>query len=64
MSQAELTAALARCDREQAEIQARADVQAGTAPAWLVTLGMEDWECEKRLLLEKHGHLLTSGVSL
>jgi hypothetical protein len=39
--------ALARCDREIAEIQARDE----TAPAWLVTLGMMDWEMERRYLL-------------
>jgi hypothetical protein len=41
---------LERCQREQAEIQNRSDVVAGLAPAWLVTLGIEDWECEKRLI--------------
>ncbi len=41
---------LARCDREIAEIRERPDVVAGIAPAWLVTLGIEDWEAEKRLL--------------
>lgn len=39
---------LARCDREQAEIQARPDL--ATAPAYLVALGMEDWEYEQRLI--------------
>ncbi len=42
---------LARCDREIREIQERSDVVAGNAPAWLVTLGVEDWEAEKRLIL-------------
>lgn len=42
------SAALARCDREQAEIQARPEL--ATAPAYLVALGMEDWEYEKRLI--------------
>ena len=42
---------LDRCDREIAEICNRVDVASGRAPAWLVTLGIEDWECEKRLLL-------------
>ena len=41
---------LDRCAREQAEILNRPDVVAGQAPAWLVTLGIEDWECEKRLI--------------
>lgn len=41
---------LARCDREMAELQARDDIRNGTAPAWLVTLGMTDWEMEKRLI--------------
>ena len=43
---------LARCDREIAEIQARPDVLAGTAPAWLVALGINDWAVEKRLISE------------
>lgn len=42
--------ALARCDAEMAELQAREDVRNGSAPAWLVTLGMTDWELEKRLI--------------
>ena len=37
---------IARCDREIAEALKQHD-----APAWLVTLGVEDWEAEKRLLL-------------
>jgi len=42
-------AALARCDREIAEMSVRED-----CPAWLVTLGVEDWEMEKRLIAEGH----------
>lgn len=42
---------LERCDREIAAIRARPDVVAGLAPAWLVTMGIEDWEAEKRLIL-------------
>ena len=57
-SRSELIAALDRCDREQAEIQARPDVLAGKAPAWLVTLGIFDWEFEKQLLFDRFGHLL------
>ena len=41
-----------RCDREIAEILNRPDVVAGSAPAWLVTLGLLDWETEKRLIHE------------
>jgi hypothetical protein len=41
---------LERCDREQREIRERADVVAGIAPAYLVVMGIEDWECEKRLI--------------
>ncbi len=44
--------AVARCDREIAEILNRPDVVAGLAPAWLVTLGLLDWETEKRLIHE------------
>lgn len=50
--------AIARCDREIAEIQARPDVCAGECPAWLVALGINDWLAEKRLLekeLLRHG---------
>ena len=41
-----------RCDREIAEILNRPDVVVGSAPAWLVTLGLLDWETEKRLIHE------------
>lgn len=43
--------ALARCQREIDEIRTRDDVVAGLAPAWLVTLGIQDWEAERRILL-------------
>lgn len=45
--------ALARCDREIQEILSRPDVVAGQAPAWLVTLGVEDWEAEKRAIRKR-----------
>lgn len=64
MSAEQLQVALARCDAEIAEIRERPDVVAGLAPAWLVTLGIEDWECEKRLLHEKYGDLVTPGCKL
>ena len=48
----EPSGAVARCDREIAEILNRPDVVAGLAPAWLVTLGLLDWETEKRLIYE------------
>lgn len=35
-----------RCDREIAEA-----LKQFSAPAWLVTLGVEDWEAEKRLIV-------------
>lgn len=41
---------LQRCRAEQEGILSREDVVAGEAPAWLVTLGLEDWEAEKRLI--------------
>ena len=44
------SAEIARCRREQQEILNRADVAAGEAPAWLVMLGIEDWEMEIRIL--------------
>jgi hypothetical protein len=46
----DVQAELDRCRREIAEIEARPDVRAGTAPAWLVTLGLEDWRMEMRLI--------------
>jgi hypothetical protein len=39
---------LARCDREIAEIRNRPDFL--TAPSWLLTMGMMDWEKEKNLI--------------
>jgi hypothetical protein len=42
--------ALERCTREQHEILNRPDIAAGKVPALLVTLGLEDWECEKRFI--------------
>lgn len=41
-----------RCRREQQEILNRKDVVEGRAPAWLVTLGIEDWEMEIRFIEE------------
>lgn len=46
---------LARCDREIDAILSRPDVLDGETPAWLVTLGIEDWEEEKRLLKARAG---------
>lgn len=48
-----LSEQIARCDREIAAIDAEPSVIDGTAPAWLVTLGREDWEAEKRWLVER-----------
>jgi hypothetical protein len=39
---------VARCVQEQEEILGRANIS--EMPAWLVILGLEDWECEKRLI--------------
>jgi len=47
---ADFRAAIARCDAEQREILERADVLSGAVAAWLVALGLEDWEMEKRLI--------------
>jgi hypothetical protein len=41
---------LERCDREQREIRERPDIVAGVVPAYLVVMGLEDWEHEKRLI--------------
>ncbi len=39
---------LARCDHEIEEIRNRPDFL--TAPSWLLTLGLMDWEVEKKLI--------------
>src|SRR5579863_3527173 len=44
---------LERCRREQEFIQAMPWVIEGTAPAWLVAIGMFDWEIESLLILEE-----------
>jgi hypothetical protein len=44
-----------RCDREINEIKSRSDVRSGEAPAWLVTMGVSDWEAEKRLIEAEDG---------
>jgi len=54
MTREEYAAAVARCDQEIDEISTRPDVLAGQCPAWLVTLGIEDWEREKRLLAAQY----------
>jgi hypothetical protein len=53
---------LERCRAEQNEILTREDITRSLCvcselvcvcpgvKAWLVTLGMEDWECEKRMI--------------
>ncbi len=43
-------AALAKCDWEIAEAERQHQ-----SPAWLVALGVEDWERERRLILEFGG---------
>ena|SRR5215471_18746429 len=43
---AKIVAEIERCDREIAEIEARPP----GSPAYLTTLGIEDWRWEKRLL--------------
>lgn len=45
-----LTDALALCDRRAAELRDLPDALAGTAPAWLTTLGELDWQMEKELI--------------
>jgi len=45
MTRAEILREIARCDREIAEAGRQAD-----APAYLVTLGIEDWQWERRAL--------------
>jgi len=48
---------LARCDREIAEASAHTE-----APAWLVTLGVEDWRAEKRLIEAERASSLQSSL--
>ena len=40
---------LERCDQEQKEMLEHPDI--ANAPAWLVVLGIEDWEMEKKLII-------------
>lgn len=43
---------LERCDQELAEIAAAGAV--GDKPAWLVALGTNDWQIERRLIEKEH----------
>jgi len=45
MTETERNEEIARCRREQEEMRVRKN-----QPAWLVTLGVEDWEMEIRLI--------------
>lgn len=45
-AQDQVEAEIARCDREIAEML----VQPEGAPAWLTTLGIEDWKMERRII--------------
>ena len=56
-----LTAALARCDRELAEIDAREDRD--RAPAYLVAMGRFDWERERRLIEQEMGRRNEEGMA-
>jgi hypothetical protein len=46
MTPAELAREIARCDAEIAAMEQ----QPSTVPAYLTTLGIEDWQREKRLI--------------
>lgn len=50
-------AELARCKREQAEIDQRPDVRSGECPAWLAIMGWADWEIEQQLILAEQEHV-------
>lgn len=52
MTQAELQRELDRCDREIAEMEN----QPPGAPAYLTTLGIEDWKREKLLVYDEANH--------
>jgi hypothetical protein len=47
---AELRAALERCDQEQRRIKA----DGSSGPLWLLALGWADWEAEKELIRREH----------
>lgn len=49
-------AALERCDRELAEIDARPDLE--TSPAYLIALGRHDWEREKEFIRQEEADVL------
>jgi hypothetical protein len=49
MTPSELAREIERCDREIAAMEQQEPGQ----PAYLTTLGIEDWEAEKRLLLRE-----------
>ena len=53
MTPAERAVALARCDAEIARIESEGET--GQYPAWLIALGKEDWEAEKRAI-EREGN--------
>lgn len=46
----EVQAMLDRCDREIEEMRKQHD-----SPAWLVALGINDWEMEKQMILNENG---------
>ena len=48
-----IRAEIERCDLEIAEMDQRPD--RFTSPAWLVALGRNDWEHERRLIAEEAG---------
>lgn len=50
LTDTQILAAIERCDQELNELAHRSDVIGGRVPAWLVTLGVEDWERERRAI--------------
>ena len=53
--------ALERCDREIAEILSRTDID--SCPAWLVALGVNDWDVEKIIILSGASRLHPTVLS-
>ena len=51
MTHEERARALERCDQEIARIHQEGETD--QHPAWLITLGAEDWEAEKRMILKE-----------
>jgi hypothetical protein len=52
MTPQDIARELSVCEQRQSEIMDMPLVMEGHAPAWLVTLGLLDWEMEKELIIK------------